>query len=234
MKCPNCSAENDEFETICSKCGSYIQNRIVNINFYETIWLLIENPQKGFRKIALAEHKNYIYAIFALVGIRVTFGLKAILKIGQRYENLHNAIVSSLLDGIAYGVILLPIAAIFIHIFNKLIGGKGSLRNTMSVFAYSMLPILIMLFIVLPIEIGVWGIYFFTSNPPPVVVNPTVYWILWSMNNLLMLWTIVLLYTGFKVIHKFNIMRALISLLYTVGIVFCVLYLVAVKFNLLL
>ena len=58
IKCDNCGKENDFFALNCNNCKSYLRARVVNIDFWKTLWEMIEAPKEAFMKVIFAEHKN--------------------------------------------------------------------------------------------------------------------------------------------------------------------------------
>ncbi len=56
ITCKNCKDENPFYGLICKSCGSYLRERIFNIDLFKIMGLLIESPQKGFEIIIHSEH----------------------------------------------------------------------------------------------------------------------------------------------------------------------------------
>ena len=61
---------------------------------------------------------------------------------------------------------------------SRVTGRKIAPRNAFALFAYAATPIVLSLVIVFPIEIAVFGVYLFDTNPPPMVLNPIAFIVL--------------------------------------------------------
>jgi hypothetical protein len=149
--CSVCQSQNDEFATVCSNCKSFIQNRIPNLDFFETVWKVIEAPHKAFHDITLSEHKNYALLMFSFFGIGLSFTGFWYYHLGSRFDSLLEVLVR----GSFYGVVLGYVSAILItgcfHGMARLLGGKGSFRNSLGVLGYATTPVALSLITILPV-----------------------------------------------------------------------------------
>ncbi|MBI4418587.1 MAG: YIP1 family protein, partial [Ignavibacteriales bacterium] len=105
------------------------------------------------------------------------------------------------------------------HTVVRLLGARRRLRQSYAMLAYSLVPIVLSVIILLPIELMTFGMYLFTSNPGPEVIKPVSYYILISLDALCAVWTVGLAVAGTRVVHSLTVPRALLA----VGIVFTVL-----------
>ena len=208
IACPTCATLNDEFAIVCSGCKGYLQNRVPNLDLFQSAWAVIESPRKAFRQLRLAEHKNYSILLFSFFGVALSFTFFWYLKIGENFSTLIDAIVWALLSGAGGGVVVLPALVGLAHGVSRLLGGTGSFRDSMVLLAYSFVPVIIALFVALPLELMTFGMYLFTSNPHPYVVKPTSYIILLGMDALAGLWTLALSVVGFHVVHQLRWSRS--------------------------
>ena len=206
--CPLCNESNDEFATVCSHCHSFLQNRIPHLDLFDTAWGVLENPHKTFRTIAFAEHKSYAFSLFAFFGIGLFFALIFFFKSGDRFDSLLQLIVLSILCGIALGGCLAPLISLLHYRLVKTAHGQGHFKASLAVSAYSLIPIVLSIIFVLPIEISAFGMYFFTFNPSPAAINPGLYSILIGINLYCILWTIVLFVIGTKISFGVSYFRA--------------------------
>ena len=69
-KCKKCNHINPAYKYICSECKSYLRERVVNIDLWNTIQLIIEDPHKAFKQIIFAEHKNFIIFISFFIAVK--------------------------------------------------------------------------------------------------------------------------------------------------------------------
>lgn len=63
INCPVCYSDNDELEIVCKSCRGFLQTKVDNINLFETLWGLIENPSKTFKNIAIAKSADTIDSV---------------------------------------------------------------------------------------------------------------------------------------------------------------------------
>ncbi|RPI04482.1 MAG: YIP1 family protein [Ignavibacteriae bacterium] len=199
ITCSVCQAENDQYVTICKQCGGYLQNRVPNLDLFDVLWKIIENPKNAFQLIVRSEHKNYAVFLYTLSGIALSFAGLWHFKLGDRFENILLIIFLAILIGIPMGLVLSPIASSLHWMISKILGCKTSFRNSLGITSYSLTPVVLSLFFVLPVELLTFGMYLFTFNPPPITVKPMPYVILIGFDGLLTLWSWVLLIIGTKV-----------------------------------
>jgi len=217
--CSVCQKENDQYATICRECGGFLQNRVPNLDLFDTLWRIIENPREAFRLIMIAEHKNYVLLLYTLCGISVAFTGFWYFRIGDRFENIMLIIFWALLIGVPFGIILCPIVSTFHWILSKLIGGKASFRTSMGITGYALTPITISLLFLLPIELMTFGMYFFTFNPHPIAIKPASYIVLIGLNTVTILWAFLLLIIGTNVGNQISLWKSLLIVAILYGLV---------------
>jgi hypothetical protein len=209
IACPTCATRNDEFAIVCSGCKGYLQNRVPNLDLFQSAWAVLESPRKAFRQFRLAEHKNYSILLFSVFGIALSFTCFWYLKLGDRFSTLIDVIIWALISGAVGGVVLVPLLAGLTHGASRLFGGTGTFRDSMVLLAYSFVPVVIALFVALPLELMTFGMFLFTSNPHPYVIKPVSYFILLGMDAASGLWTLVLVVFGLHVIHQLRWSRSI-------------------------
>lgn len=222
VQCPACTFENDEFATICSNCRAFLQNRVPNLNFFDTSWGILESPFKTFRIIAIAEHKNYAFFLFCCMGVALSFTAAWYLKLGAFFETLLDLIPFLVGLGVVLGALFALVLPFVHHRITKVLGARAKVRQSYGVLAYSFVPVLLSLILVLPIELLTFGMYMFTSNPHPAVIKPVSYYVLVGFDVLLGGWALILAVLGTRVVLRVSVMRsslaAVILLMVVVGI----------------
>ncbi len=208
--CPVCSTENDQYATACRKCGAFLQNRVPNLDLFSTGWRLIENPKEAFRLIALADHKNYSLLLYAIFGISLSLTGFWYFRLGDKFDSLITLAVWALLVGIPLGIIICPITTLFHWLYSKIFGGKASFRTSLGITSYSLTPIVISLFLVLPVELSTFGMYLFTFNPHPMTIKPLSYILLIGFDAAMTLWTYFLVVIGTSIGHQISILKSII------------------------
>lgn len=223
--CSVCNTENDQYAINCIKCGSFLQNRVPNLDLFNTCWQVIEKPKIAFHIITLADHKNYSFLLFSIFGISLSFTEFWYFRLGDRFETLLSLIVYAIVIGVPIGIVLCPITS-FIHwIYSKIFGSKAPFRASLGITSYSLTPIVISLLLVLPVELLTFGMYLFTFNPHPMTIKPLSYVSLIGFDTIVTLWTFILLVIGTHVGHQISIVKSgIITLLLVITILTGMLY----------
>ena len=209
--CPVCKTQNDEYAVVCSSCKSYIQNRIANLDFFDMVWKVIESPRSAFHDITLAEHKNYSLLLFSLFGIGLSFTGFWYFRLGARFESLLDLLAGATGTGLIVGFVSAILFTGLYEIMVRLLGGKGSLKNSLAILAYSTTPVSLSLALILPIELLTFGMYLFTRNPDPYTFKPAMYVTLIGTDCVLGLWAFVLGILGTAVSKQLSLIKSIIS-----------------------
>ena len=228
-RCPTCSHENDDFATVCSQCRGFLQNRVPNLNFFETSWGILESPRTTFRTIALAEHKNYSLFLYCCLGMGIAFTVFYYGKFGVFFESLLDLIPWALGGGVVFGLVMAIPLSLSVHGIARAMGSRMKFRNSYALIAYASVPVLLSLILVLPIELMTFGMYLFTSNPHPAVIKPVSFYVLFGFDAAMGIWSSFLAIVGTSVVHRFSFMKSLVPVGCAVAILFGVL-LVGVPF----
>jgi hypothetical protein len=208
IKCPVCLAENSDFATVCLNCKAFLQDRIPNVNFFETAWKVIESPQVAFRRIVLSEHKNFSLFLFSFFGISLSFTAFWYFRLGNRFFSLLDVIQWALISGVAAGLASAIFLTLVYHVAARAFGGRARIRDSMGLLAYALVPIVISLFLVLPIELLTFGMYLFTSNPSPYSIKPFSFVLLAGFDALVAVWTVVLSVVATRVGHRLSVVKS--------------------------
>jgi hypothetical protein len=232
IQCPVCRAENDDFAVICSQCKGFIQDRVPNLNLFETGWTVLESPRKAFRTIILAEHKNYVLFLFALFGIALSFTGFSIFKLGTYFDNLLDLISFAFSAGVALGLAAALVLTLVYHGIARLLGGRTGFRGSLGLIGYSLTPIALTLFIILPIELLTFGMYLFTGNPHPYTIKPASYVILVAFDVIIALWSVILAVLGTRVGHQISLGKSILVVVGTLALLGGSLFVATQQFHL--
>jgi hypothetical protein len=200
MLCSVCSAENDHLATVCSGCGSYLQQRVDNLDLFACAWSVVEGPTKGFRRIALARHKNYIVVLSAAAGVAFVFGFFWLANAGEYADNLINILGAGLVLGPPAGIVLILLVSGAIVLSARAMKLRVRLRDAFAVSSYASLPLIFTALLFLPIELISFGPYFFMKSPSPYLIRPFSYVTLLGLDAAFALWSVVLLLVGVRVL----------------------------------
>jgi len=219
IRCTVCLAENDEYATTCIQCKAFLQDRVPNLNLFETGWQVIESPRRAFRKITLAEHKNYVLFLFSLLGVSLAFTACWYFQLGTRFASLLDLIPWAVGFGVVLGLASAVVITGMYHAIARLLGGSAGFRGSLGLLAYSFTPVAFSLFLVLPIELLTFGMYLFTLNPHPYTIKPLSYVLLIGFDALIAIWTVILAIVATKVGHQLSMTKSLITVGVTLGVV---------------
>ena len=210
IACTVCGTQNDEFAVICVSCKSFLQMKVDNLNLFETLWSLMETPRAAFRRIALARHKNYVIFLSALLGMAIVYSVLWFKNLGARFPNFAMLVGAGIVIGPFAGVLFTFLFSLLVHRVGRLLGGSGSYRNVRAATVYASVPIVYSLVLVFPIEIAVFGPYFFSDNPPPLVINPVAYIVLLGFDGAAVFWSLMLLIEGTVVVNGLSRGKAVV------------------------
>lgn len=220
IKCTVCLAENDDFAVTCTTCKAFLQNRVPNLDLFSIGWKVLVSPRQAFRTITLAEHKNFALFLFTLFGVSLSFTGFWYLELGTRFLSLIDLIPAAVGVGVVLGFFAsVAITGIYFG-FAKIFGGAGSFRTSLGVLGYSVTPVTLSLFFVLPIELLTFGMYLFTSNPSPYTIKPMSYVLLIGFDGVVSVWSIVLVVIGTRVAHRISLVKSMITVFGSLGIFF--------------
>ncbi|MGE5400821.1 MAG: Yip1 family protein [Ignavibacteriales bacterium] len=192
ITCKNCNNENPYFSFICKSCSSYLRERVVNIDLWYTIGQLVESPTKAFSQIIHAEHKNFIFFLSFLMGIKFFVNSlilsEPVFKGGNIFSNISPVFGMSVI-GFFLVIVLFSYA---FTAFTKILKVKTRFKDNLSVFIYSQTPIIFSLVFLLPVELVLFGGFLFSANPSPFLLKPTPALVLSIMELIMFLWAVIL------------------------------------------
>lgn len=213
ITCTVCGTENDNLATICSSCKSFLQTRVDNLDLFRTISALIESPRAAFKRIAISQHKNYMLLLSCLFGMSMVYAVIWYKNLGGAFSNILTLVGAGLIVGPFAGILAVLIFGFVSVQIAGAMGGSATLKNMIAVAAYASVPIALSLVFVFPIEIAIFGSYFFGNNPPPIVIKPTVYVVLLALDILTTLWSAILLVIGTMVASGLSLVRSMLVVL---------------------
>ena len=193
-KCKKCNFINPPYKNICSECKSYLRERIVNIDLWDTIRLIIEDPEKAFRNIIFAEHKNFIIFITFFIAIKnlIIARFFSVPELGM------NGVITSFIISLVLAIIVTSLLIIsFSLVQNKKYSKKEvklRFKDIYAVNAYSFIPYLFGLVFIFPVELVVLGGDIFSNNPYSFEIKPLITYILIGFELITITWSFYLIY----------------------------------------
>lgn len=218
VQCPVCGAENNDLDTVCRSCKGFIQTKVDTLDLFSTCWGLIENPDQTFRRIALSRSKNYVGLLSALLGVTLAYTYIWYWELATELPNLALLLGLGAGLGLVLGNPMTTILGLITQVVLRLGGKVLSLRNCRAILTYAGMPVVFSLVIVFPVEIAVFGSYFFDKNPSPMVINPPIYIALIGLDALAALWSVALLAVGIRAASRASWLWSLLVPVVVVGV----------------
>jgi hypothetical protein len=197
--CSNCSSENPHYAYICINCNSFIRERVFNIDLWNVIGLLIENPKKAFELIVCSEHKNFISFLLIFIAAKMLVNTRFISLITLGTFNPFTSLYLSYLIVFSILVVYLILFSICFTFISKSLQINTRFRDNFSVLTYSLLPNVFGIIFLFIIELVVFGEYLFSINPTPFVIKGITAYIFAGAEILLIVWSVLLSFKAFKV-----------------------------------
>jgi|WetSurMetagenome_2_1015567.scaffolds.fasta_scaffold272603_1 hypothetical protein len=196
--CPVCGVENGDLDVVCKSCKGFMQAKVDTLDLFSTVWGLLEQPRRTFRRIALAKSKNYVILLSAALGVAIVYLYFWYWQVAVHIPSLVTLLGIGLLVGPPLGNVFVALCGAVIGFILRARGINLTSRNTRAVLAYACVPLVASLLVVMPLEIAIFGSYFFDNNPPPMVINPVAYIGLVGLDALAGVWSVILLMLGLR------------------------------------
>ena len=194
LVCPSCGAENTALDLRCHACGAFIRDRVPVLNLFSVLWGMIESPAATYLRIARSEQKNYVHLLFALMGPLLLSIILAAARAGDL--DIPFGIMLTLIGAVGplLGLVLLPLGAMVQRtILQRAMPRALRYRDAAAFIAYGLSPMMWASVIVLPLQLGLFGLTLFSVNPPGWQVQPLPFWMLASLDAVAVIWSVLLL-----------------------------------------
>ncbi len=197
--CPQCNSENPFYKAICTNCNSYIRERVVNLDLWKTLSLIVESPTNAFRLIIFSEHKNFIVFIILFASVK--------LMIDARFLSMVTLGIFQSTVGIGLSYLIL-LAAVFLLLFfssfifqkiSKIAGIENRIKDYFALMSYILVPYAFGVIILFPFELIIFGDYLFSLNPNPFVIKEFFAYLFSILEVFIILWSIFLAIKAFNV-----------------------------------
>lgn len=213
-KCKKCNHINPPYKNICSECKSYLRERIVNIDLWDTIRLIIEDPAKAFRNIIFAEHKNFIIFLTFFIAIKnlIIARFFSVPELGM------NGVETTFVGSLMLAIILTSLLIISFSLVQKYVYSKREVKirfkDVFAVNVYSFIPYLFGLVFIFPVELVVLGGDIFSNNPYSFEIKPLITYILIGFELMTISWSFYLIYQSIITISSNRIYSIIYTLLF--------------------
>jgi hypothetical protein len=193
LTCRNCSLENPLFGLNCNNCQAFLRAKIPNIDFWDTVWSLLVNPVETAKRIIQADKKNYIFFLLIIILIKTSSMHFIVQNYIRDGEINNNSFTNSLLSGSLLSVVYFILFGSIITVLFSFLKIETRFKDNFSILMYSFTPILIGFLFLTPIHFALYGKYWFTINPSPLLIKPVPTYILYGIESVLALWVVFLL-----------------------------------------
>ncbi len=202
VSCKQCGSENPFYKLTCDSCKTYLRERVYNIDLWNIMGLLVENPKEAFTKIIFSEHKNFISFIILLVTGKLLIDLMFLSLVTHKEEPSFGNLLYVYLIIIASLIAFIILFSVLFKIINGIFGLKTRVTDEFAILTYSMFPNIFGLIILFTIEVTVFGGNIFSNNPSPFNLKEFFAYALLAFEVLLILWSLFL--TGAGMLRQTN------------------------------
>jgi hypothetical protein len=225
--CNNCEKENPFHQLTCSECKSFLRARIVNVDFWDTLWKLFYSPVKTAQNIIQAENKNFVATCAILTAIKFSLISLILMNAFKTEENGSYTFINGFIFGGIPFLVSIPIFALLITLLNKKYGIQGRIGDALSIYFFSFTPLIMALLVLTPIQFALFGEYWFTFNPSPFLMKPQAALVIFIMEILMYLWSAFLFVTSTYAQTKNLIYSLVFGLIGFFGLTLLIFYLSA-------
>lgn len=213
-KCKKCNHINPAYKNICSECKSYLRERVVNIDLWNTIQQIIETPAQAFKQIIFAEHKNFIIFITFFIAVKNLVIIRYLSVPDLGLNGVTSPFVLSLTLTAVLTFLLLGTLTFFQIKFFDRRNVNLRFKDIYAVNVYSFIPYIFGLVFIFPVELIVLGGDIFSNNPYSFEIKPLITYILIAFELITILWSFFLIFKSLLTITSIKSISLLISLAY--------------------
>lgn len=213
-KCKKCNHINPAYKNICSECKSYLRERVVNIDLWNTIQQIIETPAQAFKQIIFAEHKNFIIFITFFIAVKNLVIIRFLSVPALGLNGVTSPFVLSLTLTAVLTFLLLGTFVFFQIKFFDRRNVNLRFKDIYAVNVYSFIPYIFGLVFIFPVELIVLGGDIFSNNPYSFEIKPLITYILIAFELITILWSFFLIFKSLLTITSIKSISLLISLAY--------------------
>ncbi len=213
--CSKCEKENPLFSYNCKHCGNILRDRIVNIDFWKTISMLIENPSKAFILIIQSENKNFILPLLILIAIKkfiYSLFVNSFL-VEQLNLNFTKFIFAIILS--VFFILLIGLLLKLILLLNNL---QSRFKDNFSLLIYSLFPFAFSLLFLTILEFAVFGKNLFLSISSLYHINSTLSLLFLILEILFIIWSIILMIIGINVQLNKKLLSVILGILFNLSL----------------
>jgi len=193
LTCNSCNSSNPLYAYTCANCNAFLRARISNIDFWSVLGKLIESPVKAAEIIIQSDHKNFISIILFLSGLKFVLNLWILNNAFSINENLSDNFIGSIFSGIIFFILGIVLIAFVFKIVTHQLKIKTRFKDNVALYTYSFLPFTATLLVLSPVQIALFGFYWFSFNPSPIIIKELASYVIIFIEGLFAIWSFVLM-----------------------------------------
>ncbi|MDQ7816097.1 MAG: hypothetical protein RDU14_03665 [Melioribacteraceae bacterium] len=191
--CSGCKTENPFYAYTCIGCNAFLRARIPNIDFWSIFSKLIETPIRAAESIIQSDHKNFVSVLLFIASLKISINLWIINNAFSINEIISKHFIFSLIMGMISFTLAVILTSFLFSITSKYFKAQTRFRDNLSIYVYAFLPLVMTFTILTPVQIALFGAYWFTFNPSPLIIKELPSYIILMIEVLFFLWSILLL-----------------------------------------
>ncbi len=220
MVCKSCNNKIPSNIDICPECGAFIRSRVNNLEIWKTMINLFAEPKNTLEQIVYAKRKSGIlFLFFILTLIFSFFNFLAINYLASESGGIISFFLT-IEKTFSNSFISILAVLVLIRFLFMTFGYVSRSKDLLAVISYSFVPFIFSSIFLFPIEIGLFGEFWFTFHPFPWIIKPFPAYFLISIHGLMLLWSVMLLFLGMLKIFKFKIVSFSATILILFVIIF--------------
>lgn len=210
--CKSCSSENYFEAYKCSSCSNVLRAKVSNIDFWLVLYQMLFDTENAFKQILYANNKNFLIPLFILLNLKfasLLFVLGSIYDLEISFSLFWGALLALM-------VILCIIMFIYLEfirtVINKLFLQNLFRKNYLSVIVYASSIFSLSIFVLLTIELVLFGPFLFSGNPSPFDIKPIPAYIIAGLEILVLALFLIFSFIGFKIYLQSIRMSVIVTL----------------------
>ncbi|KUO62271.1 hypothetical protein APF79_07085 [bacterium BRH_c32] len=202
INCPSCGKSNSFYNLNCVECKNFLRNRVANIDLWDTISQILHSPSETIKNLVFAQKKNYLFLLLIFSGIANFTNSVPIKNILFNSTIEMDYYFGSLVFNTFLYSLFLIVASFFIWIVLKSFRYSVRIYDVIVINTFSFIPVIISFLFTTPVKLALFREYFLTFNPSPFIVKPLASYILYGIDLIFLIWSMVILFFGYSTILK--------------------------------
>lgn len=202
INCPSCGKSNSFYNLNCTECKTFLRNRVANIDLWDSITQILHSPSETIKNLVFAQKKNYLFLLLILSGIASFTNSVPIKNILFNSTIEIDYYFGSLVFNTFLYSLFIIIASFLIWIVLKSFRYSVRIYDIIVINTFSFIPVIISFLFTTPVKLALFREFFLTFNPSPFMIKPLASYILYGIDLIFLIWSIVILLFGYSIILK--------------------------------